>query len=385
MANILDRFFDEALRHIPSESSLSNQILPRPGNPEHAESDFYEIKEDANDVLIPINDRLVQRKVLWRLSDSQETPFPLDEKKRALLDGGVREAGFDVYAFYKSRRQIHNSPYPGKWGIFYLEHGVARIQELIEATYPGYGSSFKLAYEFLRRHERFHFKFDIYALMMESAQGRSLYEPLKKAFRHHRISSVEEALANLDAWEWAKQDHIGLEEFAYDFMKLQPGAYARFDEKRHNLTGELASNLLDLDMSRSSRRDDQGLWVGIVPNELLRPSLCPEYFVRPVTLSSWISPAWKLPKIVKVTETESVTKLLTFKYSSMRDRWEDTKKKLIQNPALPGLDFKPWDKANKLWSVRVNENFRAHLRPLQNSIGVWEADKFGPHMAMGHG
>jgi hypothetical protein len=88
---------------------------------------------------------------------------------------------------------------------------------------------------------------------------------------------------------------------------------------------------------------------------------------------------------VSVIESKSVSDLLESKYASASERWEETKKKLVSNPALPGLNFKPWDKSTGHWSVRVDRNFRAHLRPVSQSKGTWEADQFGPHKAMGHG
>src|SRR6185437_11715522 len=381
MPNILDRYFEETSRRIPSQSIPSDQDLPRPEYPEHEGFDPTEIDSD-HDVLIPVEDRWAVETASRRLAD-REVSFPITSDGRDRLDGGIREGGFDVYAFYKSRRHVAARPYPGKWGVFYLEHGVTRIKELIEATYPGYGPSLRLAYEFLRQHERFHLKFDLYALSVEAKMGCALYDPLKRAFRHHRIHQVEEALANRDAWEWAKQGRIGLSEFAFDFMKLQPGAYARFDERKFELAGELAANLLNMNLSRTARREDQALWVGNVPDELLRRSLCPEYFVRPSLLTAWINPSWKLPAVSEVIEAPSFYGQLASKYISLKGRWEDTKKKLIANPALPGLQFKPWDKKTGHWSVRIDLNFRAHLRPI--SSGIWQADEFGPHKAMGHG
>lgn len=382
MPNILERYFEEAFPRVPTQPIISDQDIPHPEYPESRGFDPAEHAGD-NDYLLPADDRRAVEAITWRIS-GREPPFQLSDKERNLLDGGIREAGLDVYAFYKSRRNIAGPPYPGKWGIFYLDNGVRRVKELIGATYPG-RESLWLAHRFLQEHERFHFKFDLYSLSVEAQLGRSLYDPLKRAFRHHRIYQVEEALANRSAWEWARQAHVGLDEFAHDFLKLQPGAYARFDEGKFDLAGELAANLLDLDLSPTARRGDQALWVGNVPDELLCISLCPEYFVWPQDLAYWINPAWKMPDVLDVRDSPSVTGLLARKYAPFKQRWEDTKRKLIQNPALPGLDFKRWNKDTGHWSVRVNDNFRAHLRPIKESPGTWEADDFGPHKALGHG
>lgn len=386
MANMFETFFDEATKRFrqPRPGDISDRDLPQPEHPEHDGFDPTQIVSE-DDILIPVEDRLLADGFIRRLSDRGEIPFPLSNVDRDLLDGAIREVGIDVYAFYKSRRYISKGPYPGKWGIFYLEHGVARIKELIENTYPGYGQTLRLAYEFLRRHEHFHFKFDVYALSVEANIGGALYEPLKRAYRAHRIYEVEEALANHHAWRWAKQMRIGLGEFAYNFMKLQPGAYARFDERKFNLAAELAANLIDLNLSSIARRDDQARWIGNIPDELCRRSLCPEYFVRPSRLTGWINPAWKLPAVQMIVETESFSNLLNSKYAPLKRRWDDTKRKLIENPSLPGLNFKRWNKSTGDWSVRINDNFRAHLHPISDSDGTWEAEEFGPHKAMGHG
>lgn len=384
MPNLLERFFDEALQRIPTQSVLSDQDIPRPDYPEHNGLDPADVASDG-DTIMSIENRWNIENIKTRILEHSDIPSPLDDEDRNLLDGAIREVGFDCYAFYKSRRDIATRPYPGKWGIFYIDKGVYRVKELIESTYPGYGFTLRLAYEFLREHERFHYKFDLYALSTEAKIGRPLYHPLKIALQKHRIHQVEEALANRDAWEWSKQRRVGLQEFAFDFMKLQPGAYARFNERKVDLSGELAANLLDLNLSPNAQREDQSLWVGNIPKELQRRSLCPEYFVIPSSLTDWINPAWKLPEVQKVNESKSLSKLLESKYLSLKGQWENTKIKLIQNPAIPGLEFKPWNKSTGHWSVRINDNFRAHLRRVTQSSGTWEADEFGSHKDMKHG
>ncbi|MBN2594952.1 MAG: hypothetical protein JXA81_15710 [Sedimentisphaerales bacterium] len=196
MPNVLERYFEEASRRIPTQPVLADQDLPKPEYPEHEGFDPTELARD-NDNLIPVEERWELDVVAWRLL-GRALPyesFPISSDDRKLLDGGIRETGFDIYAFYKSRRYIDIYPYPGKWGIFYLDHGVTRLKELIDETYPGQ-RSLKLAYQFLREHERFHFKFDLYSLSAEAKMGCSLYDPLKRAFRNHRIYQAEEALSN---------------------------------------------------------------------------------------------------------------------------------------------------------------------------------------------
>lgn len=382
MANAIERYFDEVSRRLPQNQEKEVE-LQFPDQEADEGFDPFPLG-GADDEIRPVSDKWEIENARRLLIDGRAVER-INEEDRRLLDGAVREVGLDVYAFYKSRRYLAMPPYPGKWGIFYLAHGVSRIAEIISEVYPGYGDSYHLAYSFLRAHERYHYKFDVYALGVEAILGKSRYHPMKMALKNHRARDLEEALANREAWIWAKSRKIGLEEFAYDFMKLQPGSYNRFDEDKRSLNGELAANFIELDFSASAFRPDQQLWVATIPTEFARRSLCQEYFVYPSALSNWIRPAWKLPEVKQVIEAQSVLKLLASKYSSMREQWEETKRKLLANPALPGLDFKRWDKAKRQWSVRIDRNFRAHLHQKNPSSGIWEVDEIGTHKAMGHG
>lgn len=312
----------------------------------------------------------------------------LDNEDRRLVDGGIREIGMEALALYKSFRYANLRPFAGHWGIFYLEPGIKRVLELIQHYDPHHPDPRSTAIEFLRRHERTHFKFDVYALGLESALSKHLYEPLKRAFRPYAIYQVEEGLANHEAWRWASNKKHGpaIKAFAKDFMSLQPGGYSRFQEDRKDLASELAANLLDLNLTSGARREDQALWVANIPAAMAKwQSYCPEHSVSSAVLTRWINPAWKFPEVLNVTEAQAFSNLLTSKYASLRDRWAETKQKLMQNSALPGLDFKRWNKSTGHWSVRINDNFRAHLRPIPQSAGMWTAEEFGPHKAMGHG
>lgn len=311
----------------------------------------------------------------------------LNDDLRGLVDGGLREQGMEALALYKSFRFVSKPPFPGYWGIFYLDAGILRVSELIE----GYGlapvDACQMAVKFLRTHERLHFKFDVYALGVESILSQHRYEPLKLAFRNRKIFQVEEALANNEAWDWAKKQGPLLQQFAEDFMSVQPGAYARFSEDRHELSAELAANLIDLNFVPSARRHDQPLWVANLPTAMNRwQSYCKEYLVSASSvLSRWIDPAWKLPRVTDISDGDEVRKALNGRYATHRGKWKETKEKLLKEPGLPGLRFKPWDKSSGTWSVRIDDNFRAHLMPTDVSMGRWQAIELGPHKAMGHG
>lgn len=233
-------------------------------------------------------------------------------------------------------------------------------------------------------HEHFHYRADLQTLMFEAVKGRQLSQPLRDALRGRRDEFVEEALANLQVWAWAQKPSIGIEDFAYDFMKLQPNAYARFDEPGPELTAEWAANVVDESFGAQARRYDLAQWVEAVPQSYLRPSLCPEYVVYPSASSHWLSPALVLPSVTQVDDGHEVIKRLKSRYAHLGNAWHRTKQKLLEAPQLHGLNLKPWPKDGpNSYSVKVDEGNRAHLK--HEGSGRWTAYIIGSHKELGHG
>jgi hypothetical protein len=68
----------------------------------------------------------------------------------------------------------------------------------------------------------------------------------------------------------------------------------------------------------------------------------------------------------------------------IRKAWERTKIRL-QQAITPGADFKKWPPGgNNIYSVRINDNFRAHLKGAPGEKN-WVAISIGSHKNMGHG
>lgn len=368
MPNVIDKLF---------ESVLGSGLEDDPD-----ELPIEEPKDSSNDVVLSPDEEALRDEAAARLTGQRDV---FDPELEEAIEGGIRRLGFDVLAFYKSRRYRDRRPYPGKWGIFYLKPGLLYLEAAIQREYPGYGSPRDLARDFLREHERFHFRADLQTLMFEAATRRRLYGSARRNFRGRQSEFVEEALANRQVWDWSKRGAVGLREFAFDFMKLQPDAYARFDEPRLQLAAEWAANVVDLDASPFAQRADLAHWVETAPLSLMRASLCPEYIVHPANWQAWLSPALVLPPVVAVTDGEKVVKRLS-KNVTLKNRWESTKEKLIENRLRAGLNFKPWPKDKSVqdaYSVRIDDGFRAHLK--QEGEGYWTAYILGSHKELGHG
>lgn len=374
--NAVERFYGEAKKHFAWDEDKPSK-LPSPSDLPEGGFDPREVEREGDD-LRPVPETLEE----WRARARPQ----LDDDARERFEGGIRYHGLEVLAFYKSFRDKDLPPYRGCWGVFYLDHGLQWLKDLIEADDPQRAPASAIAHEFLWVHEKLHFKFDLYSLACEAVSGRSLYKPLKRVFQRHSIHLTEEALANRDAWDWARRPAVGLKDFAYSFMKLQPGAYARFDENKRELQAELATHLLDQKWACPPVRRDQSCWVANVPRELGRRKLCPEWLVTPKGLSGWINPALGFPPVKKIHELPKFLLALNA-VKVLKKLWDETKRKLFAAPQLHGLNFKLWRKDDELpiWSVRVSDNYRAHLSHNLKRPGEWLAIAIGGHAAMGHG
>ncbi len=380
MANSAERLFDSILPNLTSGKNLDwsdNEVDA---------SDITEIDEpydSDDDRIFSIEEEKIVNAVKDNLVGGSYRQPP-DDYERELIEGAVRTRGFETLAFYKSRRIISSRPFPGRWGIFYLKTGLDYIEYEIGKTYPSFSNPRKLALEFLRQHERFHYFADIQTLLFEATLGRHLYLPLHRALKNIKTHFVEEALANRKVWDWAKKSSIGIEEFAYDFMMLQPNAYARFNEPRLLLAAEWAGTVVDQMPPRVNRRADLAYWVESVPLLFQKASLCPEYVIYPAKLTSWVTPALVVPPVFDVEDGKAVTKALQGRFRHLESRWSQTKAKLLENRLLHGLNFKPWRKDGPdSYSVKIDDGFRAHL--MHKESGRWIAYILGSHKELGHG
>ncbi len=382
----VENLFRDTFQRVPRDTRADSDLPV----PEHlpSESVNWSSLGDLDFEQLDDNQQLGQ----WLEQFSQDSLFG-DSETDLLVEGAVRAAGFDVFAFYKSYRHRDKSPAPGKWGIFYLRSGISALTRSIRRQFPACVNSGVLARQWLLAHEFFHYKFDLYSLMLEGATGRELWSPLNRVYRNHTTHLVEEALANSDVAAWAKtvKSLRGFGKFIRDEMARQPGAYRRFSEPVVELQAELAANLLDLNVARSARRHDQARYVGKVPwlstglKALREGVCCPEFVIFDSSPRSFLKPAWAIRRVQEVVDGPKVLKALEGFGATMRKQWEQTKGKLIENPARPGLKFKFFSGNPDTWSVRVNDNFRAHLIEPTPHSGIWEAVDLDSHKAMGHG
>ena len=376
--------------------SIFNEVLSK--LPQFNPKDFEGIEIGyPNDEFQPEAELFDSGEAIPLPKDDDFDPELQSENKEEMgaAEGGVRAAGIEILAFYKSYRHINSPPFRGKWGIFYVNSGVQHISQMLAIEFPGAKNLREVALNFLWSHEICHAKLDVGVLGFEGFSKTHLYLPQKFAFRRSRSHQPEEALANASAWKYAKSidpnksfsrsaQTIGIPgilDFFFQFMKNQPGAYARFDENLFDLKSEAAAGIFNGQRSKYARADDLAPWVGLHPSGYCSHSDIPEHLVVGIKYSKLISPARFIPSVKEIRETPKFLSDVPVGHQSF---WEKTKSKLIKSSCLPGLDFKYFEPLN-VWSARVNDNFRAHFSPISIPQGIWEAVSYGNHKKMGHG
>jgi hypothetical protein len=369
MSKIVENLFNDVLSK-----------LPQPHNQNNDETFLISADFENNSILSTFELWQNQKHFFDKVAGERVIiePNPNDLN---IIEGNIRFKGFESVAFYKSKRHQDKKPFIGKWGIFIIKDALNYMSHKINEYYPGYSSPDKLAYEFIYAHEIFHFYSDLTTLFLESVQNKHLYLPLRYAISDP-TNFVEEALANQNAYNWAKKTSNGIEEFAYDFMSVQPNSYARFDESFDVLADEWICNTLYTDLTYGKTDNNITPWVNVIPANFKKKSACPVYIVNVKNSNDWFDSALLIPDVKNINVEEILDKLQ--KNNNLKTKWDNTKKKLIAMPTLRGLNFKPWTKEGPdVWSVKVDKGFRAHLRNVKK--GEWFAYKIGAHTEMGHG
>ena len=366
---------------VSSTLNHNNQQIPNWDYPNFDESEIEDLNSnlDIEGHLYGIGEWNTIEDVKEKLLSGNITDELPTEKDKHLIAGAIRHQGFEALAFYKSFRFKDEKPFKGKWGIFYLSHGLSYVASEIKMYFPTWKNPRELALNFLHSHEFYHFHADLNSLHLENLIGKKLYEPVRRSLRGYQSHFVEEAIANRMSYQFAKKTKI--EDFAKDFMDVQPGAYRRYDEPLETLVAEWLAVTIDFSSPwERLRRDDLTPWFIQTPKTYSRKSMCPQYVVNVSHLNSYFPLALRMPIVRNVVETASFNKSID-KLHTVKKKWDNTKTKLCNNSLSHGLNFKPWGEG--LWSVRIDSGVRAHLRKLED--GIWEAVKIGNHGLMGHG
>ena len=360
-------------------------------------ADLYE--EEADDDVLGLDAGNQAFDPVFEIGAEVDERFPgLGGEEGKRIHQSVQLHGMDALGWYVP---FHH---PGlQWGIYVPCSGIAY---LIANGFGGLcappATKVHLAFHAILNHELFHFATNYAIAQAELAHQAPWYVPAKMAFRagSPNYCVEEEQLANaymLSAFRSMKPALRlkGKQAALRAFVHRQPAGYrdALSVRPQHwdRLLEVLAHRYGDCSRTAASHpllwKSHLGYdWSHQFP---LRPRIdwryCPIHLVHDGARLG-IPPEWLtlFSRLSAIEESADFRKKLQMLAIPIQRAWERTKHKLGV-AITAGVDFKKWDKGgNDLFSVRVNDNYRAHLQR-RTASADWLAVAIGNHKEMGHG
>jgi hypothetical protein len=288
-----------------------------------------------------------------------------------------------------------------QWGAYVLTSGIAYlIRNAFSSLSAPLTTKAQLAFHAILHHELFHFAVDYAVAQAELTHQDDWWLPAKTAFRRGtpNYCVIEEKLANaymLKAFRMTKRELRlrGKQEALREFTKQQPTGYKDgWQVRREDWERELKT-LAWAYGEHTKFKEHPALWDHSLGYDWsaqfpIHPYIdwryCPIHLVDDSHLlgvpSGWLN---ILSRLSVIQETEGFRNRLKKMSNVIRKAWDRTKSKLRMH-ITPNMDFKLWPREGpNIYSVRVNDNIRAHLKRI--SWEDWEALSIGTHKEMGHG
>jgi hypothetical protein len=280
-----------------------------------------------------------------------------------------------------------------QWGIYINVSGIAYLVKYAfsELTAP-LEEKANLAFHAILAHELFHFATDFAISQAELVHQEAWWLPAQKVFKLEKPGYLaeEERLANaymLAAFRSMKaslriaKKQEALRQFT---RTLQPEGYCDgWKVRKEHWETLLAELAAEYGRHTTKAAKNSGLWDAKYGYDWaaqfpIKPKIdwryCPIHLVHDGSRLG-IPPEWLkfISRLASITESgKFYDKLLTLA-QPIQKAWNNTKRKLIE-AITPGADFKPWPKKGPgVFSVRVNDNFRAHLQRRRHEEIGWQS------------
>lgn len=313
--------------------------------------------------------------------------------KQSVLAHGMDALGWYL-SFHYTRAQ---------WGIYIPASSLLYLANSAFQHLPiPLSAKLGLAYIAIHNHELFHFAVDYAIAQAELVTQEPWYLPAKRVFRGGvpPYCVDEEKLANaymLTAFRSAKPAFRvkGKQAALKQFVALQPEGYRdALQVRARDVPGLMKTLAHRYGMHTPRSAGNQLLWDESLgfdwPQQFpIRPRIdaryCPVHLVAdgrrlglPRNVLSYFT------HLSLITESDGFQEKLQRLTKPVQQAWQRTKHKLTQ-AITNGADFKRWEPGGEdIFSVRVNDNFRAHLQRLRDQ-DAWVAVAIGSHKQMGHG
>lgn len=324
----------------------------------------------------------------------------VDRVRRRLTEGSGDESGVEALAWYVS---FH--AHAERWGIYIPLSSMVLLDELYFSHLPmPRPARWQLARDILIAHEIVHFAVDYAVAWFElyhfAAIRRVLVDRMQSGFAakafpdRQTYLEIEEQLANGNVLrEVARGVSPDAEAAIRKFIREQPAGYRDGEcaEAAEGFDAALAETIRSyLSVWSSGLIVDPGSpaldLVRLLPLDGEARQACQIWTINDLEDVGLPKDAVRQFMAVQpIDETPRFKKRLEKMHQNHQRAWNRLKEALAVG--IPkGCDFKKWP-AEDAWSVRVNDNVRAHLQAPDPVAGrsAWLAVKIGAHKEMGHG
>jgi len=324
--------------------------------------------------------------------------------QRLKQDGDGRVAGgpvgIDALAWYASFHD-HST---AQWGIYIPLSSLPLLDNL---QLSGLGLSrperWRLAWDVLVAHEIVHFAVDYacawFELLFHAPIRRALCDRITAGLaegiftQQSNYLEIEESLANGHVLrKVAASAESTVAQTLRDFIRGQPPGYrdgesAESDEGLGKIAAETLRSYLAV--WSSGWNIDPGNpaldFTHLIPLDDDSRATCPVWVINDLETVGLPRDAVRLITCVqRIEETKTFRKSLRRLHRDQQQAWCRLKGELVS--AIPnGADFKKWHPEG-VWSVRVNNSVRAHLKQPHpdEALQPWLALDIGGHTKMGH-
>lgn len=296
---------------------------------------------------------------------NNEEKIPDEYFKRILED--IKKSGIDCIAWYRSFHWLDNK----YWGIYIKESGIRFIANLLadgkqmtkNGTMYKLSDYLQLAYEYIYKHEFYHFINDFGLLLLEETIDKNIFvDYFENIYCSKQSTNVEEALANAFAFDYLKKSNINPSTLRIidAFCKSQPIGYKdyfKYMTKNDFKTGQ--RDLLKSIFGKNIRWSAETVYSSKLNSQDV-----------PVKIISDMYTPGNNFGISLVTSINSYTETERFKRECEkicgRDKITEKKvnnvySKLANGQLAGGTNFEKLKGYENIFTIRVNSNIRISL------------------------
>lgn len=310
------------------------------------------------------------------------------------IDTKVAKRGIEALAWYVSFH-FRNA----RWGIYLPDSTLLYLATRLfgqAAGAPPRVDSIAKAFAFIWRHEWFHFLTDYAVAQQELLLSGACWLPVQERCRHGSgYSLLEEKVANaymlrrLEETKGSLRINKTEKRRILGFVGEQPPGYRDAETAiEDEAFADEQTDLIKLYAGPLAIERGVRMWGGAFDGTLPFhvgstpvPAACPLHRIHDV---SGIPPiALRFFTVISgIVESDRFCKSLGSLPMVIQKKWEKKKRLLGQRvPRHP--EFEKMRGMENVYSVRVDDNYRAHLAP-RPGFQAWDALNIGTHRAMGH-